>query len=355
MEAAHASLRTINVCFQMRWDWPYMQLFVPAASVLAFSRAVSRCQALAHLSTVFLEKYSLRALDLAALPQSLQRLQLSFDPGWDFDGGFDYCGAGASGGKVLDLAPLRGLPHLAHVRLGPHLPLACSVPAGLSRLTELHIETRKGLGFEEGLALPGLQKLVLLPQRAEAPVQLPALLALPGLTELRMNDRVSLPASLTAWRLLRTFSLCAEGEQGLAGVPALPDTLAALHVCGRLQAFPGQALAMGGLVSLRLEDNCFAALPAAVTALSKLQSLSLGFPHDPEVFGFNDLRVLNVEALGDLSAFPCMGYMYFYRCRLRTTMYLGARRHARLRRVYFAFAEPCQGVARRRCWRCTGS
>ncbi len=64
------------------------------------------------------------------------------------------------GFKVLDLTALRGLPHLARVKLGPHLPLACSVPAGLSRLTELHVGTRKGLGFEEGLALPGLQKLV---------------------------------------------------------------------------------------------------------------------------------------------------------------------------------------------------
>jgi len=345
VEAAHASLRTIDVCFQMRWEMPYMQLFVPAASVLAFSRAVSRCQSLAHLSIVFLEKHSLHALDLTALPPSLQRLQLCFDPGWNFEGGFDYSGAGASGGKALDLTALRGLPHLARVGLGPHLPLACSVPAGLSRLTELHIETRKGLVFEEGLALPGLRKLVLLPRGAETPAQLPALQALPGLTELRVNDRVLLPASLTAWRLLRTFSQCAKGEEALAGVPALPDTLAALHVCGRLQAFPGQALAMGGLVSLRLEDNCFAALPEAVTVLSKLQSLTLGFPHDPEVFGFNDLRVLDVAALGDLSAFPCMGYMYFYRCRLRSTMHLGARRHARLRCVYFAFAEPCQGVS----------
>jgi len=123
------------------------------------------------------------------------------------------------GFKVLDLTALRGLPHLARVKLGPHLPLACSVPAGLSRLTELHVGTRKGLGFEEGLALPGLQKLVILPQRTEAPVQLPALQALPGLTELRVNDCVSLPASLTAWRLLRTFSLCADGEQGLDRKP----------------------------------------------------------------------------------------------------------------------------------------
>ncbi len=99
----------------------------------------------------------LLVLGLAALPQSLQRLELSFARGYSpGQSGLDEV-------RVLDLAVLRGLPQLTSVVLGPRIPLTCFVPAGLSCLTELDINSYRGMVFEDGLWLPGLQRLALVP------------------------------------------------------------------------------------------------------------------------------------------------------------------------------------------------
>jgi len=336
VKAAHASLRTIDVCFGVREG---THKVFQEASVLAFSLAIHQCQSLTHLSACFLEEHSLQlyTLRLAALPQSLQRLELSRAP---------TCLPGActlGSREVLDLAVLRGLPHLTSVVLGPRFPLTCSVPAGLSRLTELDINSWRGLVFEEGLGMPGLQRLALELHGSGNHVRLPALQGLPGLTELCVNDGVWLPRDLTPLRLLRTFYLLARGVQALAWMPVLPQSLFVLQATGRLQAFPVQALALRQLAYLHLSDNCFTALPAGVTALSKLKYLTLGFPEGSHPEDHASMRILDAVALGDLSAFPCMLALRFYNCQVALSHDFGVRHHARLDQVLFVCAQPCRG------------
>jgi hypothetical protein len=337
VEAAHAYLRSIDVYLGQR---ECTQVAMQKGSVLAFSHAVAQCPSLTHLTVCFLENHSLCALGLAALPQSLQRLELSCAPG-HLPGARHF---GIDEVRVLDLALLRGLPHLTSVVLGPRFPLTCSVPAGLSRLTELDINSWRGVVFEEGLGMPGLQTLMLVSHSLRNYVQLPALQGLPGLTELRVNDRVLVPRDLTPLRFLRKFCHFAWAEQALTWTPVLPQSLTVLQATGRLQAFPEQALALRQLAYLHLDENCFTALPAGVTALSKLQYLTLGFPESSHPDdGDPRMRILDAVALGDLSAFPCMTILRFSNCQVALPHDFGVRRHARLKTVLFDCAKPCRG------------
>ncbi len=339
VEATHAALRTIDVYLGQRGG---TQVALQKGSVLAFSHAINQCQSLTHLKICFLEGYSLCALDLAALPQSLQGLELFCAPG-HLPGARQF---GTDEVKVLDLAVLRGLPHLTSVVLGPRFPLTCSVPAGLSRLTELEINSWRGLGFEVGLGMPGLQRLRLVSHSLQNHVQLPALQGLLGLTELCVNDRVLVPRDLTPLRFLSKFCHFAWGEQALTWTPVLPQSLTVLQATGRLQAFPEQALALQQLAYLHLSDNCFTALPAGITALSKLQYLTLGFPEDSHPDnGDPRMRILDAVALGDLSAFPCMTTLIFFNCQVALPHNFGVRRHARLEKVLFDCAQPCRGLS----------
>ncbi len=289
-----------------------------------------------------LEGHSLYALDLAALPQSLQRLELSCAPG-HLPGARHF---GTDEVRVLDLAVLRGLPRLTSVVLGPRFPLTCSVPAGLSCLTELDVNSWRGVVFEEGLGMPRLQRLMLVPHSLRNHVQLPALQGLPGLTELCVNECVLVPRDLTPLRFLREFCHFAWGEQAQTRTPLLPESLTVLQATGRLQAFPEQALALQQLAFLHLDENCFTALPAGITALSKLQYLALGFPEDSHPDdGDTRMRILDAVALGDLSAFPCMTILRFSNCQVALPRDFGVRRHARLEKVLFDCAQPCRGLS----------
>ena len=336
IEAAQASLRTIYVYLGQREG---TQVATQKGSVLAFSRAVAQCQSLTRLSLCFLEGHSLCALDLAALPPSLRRLELLCAPGLlpgacPFGGGED---------RVLDLAVLHGLPHLKSVKLGPRFPLTCFVQAGLSRLTELVITSSKGPVFEEGLVMPGLQRLALVLDGSGDHVQLPALQGLQGLTQLYISPHVLLPRDLTPLRFLRSFYLLAMGVQAPTWTPVLPQSLTLLQAGGRLQAFPEQALALRQLAYLHLYDICFSALPAGITALSKLKYLSLGFPEDLHSNDHDAMRILDAVALGDLSAFPCMLALRFRYCQVALSRDFGVRHHARLQQVLFKCAQPCRG------------
>ncbi len=147
-EATHASLRTIHVFLGQQES---TRVAKQTGTVLAFSHAVGQCQSLTHLTICLLEEHSLYALGRTALPQLLQRLELICAPGClpvarHFD---------LSEVRVLDLALLRGLPHLTSVVLGPHFPLTCSMPAGLSRLTELDINSWEAWCFSRGWGCQG--------------------------------------------------------------------------------------------------------------------------------------------------------------------------------------------------------
>jgi len=340
VEAAHASLRTIHVYLGQREG---TQRAMQKGSVLAFSHAINQCQSLTHLAICFLEEHSLCALGLAALPQSLQRLELLCAPGY-LPGA---CTLGGSEVRVLDLAALRGLPHLTSVVLGPRFPLTCSVPAGLSRLTELEITSGKGVVFEEGLRMPGLQRLALMLDGLGNHVRLPALQGLAGLTELFISARVLVPRDLTPLRFLRRFYLLARGVQAMSWTPVLPSvlptSLTLLQATGRLQAFPEQALALRHLACLHVHDNCFTVLPAGMSALSELQYLSLGFPEDSHPNNHESMPILDTVALGDLSAFPCMKSLRFYNCQVALSQDFGVRHHAGLIGVWFFRAQPCRG------------
>ena len=338
IKATHASLRTVDVHLRQREG---IQVAMQEGNVLALSRAINQCQSMTHLTVRFWEEHSLRALGLAALPQSLQRLKLSFaraySPGQ----------SGLNEVRVLDLAVLRGLPQLTSVVLGPDFPLACSVPAGLSCLTELSITSLRGMVFEDGLGMPGLQRLALVPFSKQTHVRLPALQGLPGLTELSVNERVLVPRDLTPLRHLRKFCQFASlplGARALPRMPVLPESLTHLRATGRLHLFPEQALKLEQLAYLRLDENCFTALPAGVTALSKLQYLTLGFPKNFS-YDYNPrtLRILDAVALGDLSAFPCMTMLSFSDCQVEFSHDFCVRHHAHLDSVFFDCAQPCRG------------
>jgi hypothetical protein len=333
IQATHASLRTIHVYLGQR---DCTRVATQRGSVLAFSRAINQCQSLTHLRICFLEEHSLYALGQAALPQSLQRLKL-------------LCAPGArqfrlNEVKVLDLARLRGLPHLTSVVLGPQFPLTCFVPVGLSRLTELDIDSWGGVVFQEGLGMPGLQRLVLVLHNAQNHVRLPALQGLPGLTELRVNNRVLVPRDLTPLRLLRKFCHLARGVQELPRTPVLPESLTLLQAAGGLQAFPEQALALWQLTYLDVSNNYFSALPAGVTVLSNLQYLALGLSTSFAMGrSLHTLGILDAVALGDLSAFPCLTVLGFSYCQVALSHDFGVRHHAPLDKVLFVRARPCQG------------
>ncbi len=351
VEAARLSLRTIDVCVGQQG--PDTDVAKQKGSVLAFSLAIHQCQALTHLKIRVLEMHSLCALGLAALPQSLQRLQLSCSPGH------------VPGSRtitrpprvpierrVVDLAVLRGLPHLTSVVLGPHFPLTCSVPAGLSCLTELEFDTWSRVVFVKGLEMPGLQRLVLVPHSIRPNVRLPALQGLPGLTALCVNQFVLVPRDLTPLRLLRQFCQLArgqqalpwQGEQTLPWTPVLPESVIHLQAAAALQASPEQALALQQLAHLDLSQNCFCALPAGMTVLSNLQHLALGFSSFFAIVQPGTLRILDAAALGDLSAFPCMTSLTFSHCQVAFSDDFGLRHHARLDNVSLEiYAKPCRG------------
>ena len=337
IQAAHASLRTIHVYLGQRGC---TRAAMERGSVLAFSRAISQCQSLTHLKTLFLEQHSLYALGLAALPQSLQRLELSCAP-WHF--GARQFSPSELEVNVLDLARRRGLPRLTSVVLGPRFSLACFVPVGLSRLTELDIDSEEGVVFQEGLGMPGLQRLVLMLYNARNRVRLPVLLGLVGLTELRVTEAVLVPRDLTPLRFLRKFCQLSWDVQALSWTPMLPGSLTFLQAAGGLQAFPEQALALWQLAYLYVTNNHFSALPAGLTVLSSLQHLALGFSRSFSTDSLHTLGILDAVALGDLSAFPCMTFLGFWHCQVALSHDFGVRHHAPLDKVLFDHARPCQG------------
>jgi len=273
VEATHASLRTIDVYLGQRKG---TQVALQKGSVLVLSRAIDQCQSLTHLTICFLEEHSLCALGLAALPQSLQRLELSFARGY-VPAAYPL---GSSAVKVLDLAVLRSLPHLTSVVLGPRFPLTCSVPAGLSCVTELNINSWRGVVFQDGLGMPGLRRLALVPLSPRNHVRLPALQGLPGLTRLSINERVLVPRDLTPLRLLRTFCHFAYGAQALAWTPVLPQSLTFLQATGRLQAFPEQALALQQLAYLRLDQKLLHCAACGDNTIVKAATPSVRLPEE---------------------------------------------------------------------------
>jgi hypothetical protein len=195
--------------------------------------------------------------------------------------------------------------------------------------------------FQQGLGMPGLQRLALVLHSVRTHAQLPALQGLSGLTMLLVNDRVLVPRDLTPLRLLREFYQLARGAHTLPWTPVLPEALTVLQVTGGLKAFPKQVLPLWQLAYLDLSNNHFSALPAGMTALFNLQYLALGFPR--LIAEENDLRTLDAVALGDLSAFPCMTTLRFSDCQVALPHNFGVRHHARLDKVLFDCAQPCRG------------
>ncbi len=193
--------------------------------------------------------------------------------------------------------------------------------------------------------MPGLQRLVLVLDNTTTQVQLPALQGLPGLTELRVNYRVLVPRDLTPLRLLRKF--CHQlswNAQAMPWVPVLPGSLTLLQAATGLQAFPEQALALWQLAYLDVSHSHFTALPAGVTVLSNLQYLALGLSTSfASGQSLHTLGILDAVALGDLSAFPCMTELDFSNCQVALSHDFGVRHHARLDKVLFYWARPCQG------------
>ncbi len=98
---------------------------------------------------------------------------------------------------------------------------------------------------------------------------------------------------------------------------------------------------MTALTSLDLRDNCIEQLPDAVSALSALNSLYLGWrsSEDEEIGGALDAR-----ALGDLSSFPSLRSLEFVKCCVQfCPSFQAAAAHPCLKELELATSYPATG------------
>ena len=291
--------------------------------------------------------------------RSLTKLALSFGkatppilgnvPGCDFD-------------DVVDaLVPLTSLTEL-RVRL----PWLGYIPAKLGQLKGLHSMQLTDLDpcvLGAGcFDLPNLQSLEfcfcdITVEDAEDQV-LQSLTALKSLTRIEFSGGNGPPfvAGLVQLPKLQrmvfqTRDPCDSEEFGdfseLSRLPAemgpLDSALLHLDYSGHgLAEFPLGLTQLVALECLRVSGNNFEALPAAITALSRLTELSVGriVPwKDP--LQLHEKRPLDVRALGDLSGLPALCELSFDTCEVRfCESVLGTVRHASLASLCFSVAHP---------------
>ena len=139
------------------------------------------------------------------------------------------------------------------------------------------------------------------------------------------------------------YSDCPDLSKLPADMGPLDSALRHLEYSGHgLAEFPLGLTQLVALECLKLSENGFKELPAAITALSRLTELSLGriVPwKDP--LQLHEKRPLDVRALGDLSGFPALCDLSFDTCEVRfCESVLGAVRHASLASLCFSVAHP---------------
>ena len=251
-------------------------------------------------------------------------------------------------GVVQSLVSLTGL---AELELG--LPQSIVVPAALGQLKglrSLELSYIRPCVFSVGcLELPNLASLEFASCHfAEAMV--PGVTALQSLTRITFSrgrgppffdhQLVQLPrlqciVYKNCW--LPDGGACMWLSRLPADMGSLTSALRQIRLRGLgLTHFPLALMQLVALEHLDAESNEFAALPAAITALSRLTELVLGRGFDGDMLQQHTKRPLDVRALGDLSAFPALCRLSFSYCEVMLCeAVLGAVRHASIERIAF--------------------
>ena len=256
------------------------------------------------------------------------------------------------------LVPLTGLAELTL-----SLYQTAVVPAALGQLKGLRLLKVCGCdpcALEAGcFNLPGLQRLDLEGCMIGHAAGLPSFSTLQSLTRIRFSggqgaplfaQLVQLPKLLqmdfaVTWNLSDRL----EASRLPTDMGALSLALQVLTIRGNnLTQFPLALAQLRALVCLDASENCFAGLPAGITALSRLTELRLGRPMPDDRVQLRGTCPLDVRALGDLSAFPALCKLSFAYCEVvLCASLLGAVRHASLASLSFWYAHPaplCRGV-----------
>ena len=264
----------------------------------------------------------------------------------------------------LDLRELACLTQLTELQLSlegsltqytlPHA-FSCMSLRSLT-LRDIHEE----LAFEPGWGMSSLESLTF--ERCSSGYLVPGLDACTRLTalcssEVWYTDTWDVPPNLAVLPRLRayTFTVPEGTEQSLEEFDE-PGHLRLLAMCTSsmqgletlvlddpaFESFPDCLSVLRGLQSLRLgvRKTAVVNLPAVVTNLSRLRSLSLGFSF------FDEYRrgTFNVAALGSLSAFPCLKELCFSSCWVEFSDELAsAEAHTALSHLKFVCAYPCMG------------
>ena len=261
---------------------------------------------------------------------------------------------------------LVSLTGLVELTIG--FPQPAVVPAALGRLTglrSLEFDSLVSCVLEAGcLDLPNLLSLNFcecdMSSDAEVLARVPVL---PSLTSIEFCDGSGPPFVAQLAQLPRlqrmvfetaepswaggTFAHCPYAYVGLPRLPADMGSQGALlrHLCvtgHRLTHFPPILTQLVALEHLDASGQCFAEVPAAITALSRLTELVLGgvryFPPSTPP--------LDARALGDLSGFPRLRILSLRDCTVTLcALVLGVARHASLIRLEFRRACPAPGCA----------
>ena len=268
-----------------------------------------------------------------------------------------FCEADPLPSVVDALAPLTGLAELHFDSLGPAV-----LPAALRQLKGL-----RSLGFwsldpcvfEAGcLDLPLLQSLEFHDCMFEGADILSGITALQSLSSIAFCNSKGPPVFAQLVHLPRLqhavikASCCDFTCPGLSRLPADMGSLCAtlLHMdCSEqgLTQFPLALTQLVALTCLKADQNEFAEVPIAITALSRLTELTLGRSaggKDPQQL--HGKRTLDVRALGDLSGFPALRKLEFGYCEVvMCTSMLGAAQHASLTSLTFHIAHPAPECA----------
>ena len=279
--------------------------------------------------------------------RSLTKLALSFGEADSY----------TAAGVVDALVSLSGL---ADLRLW--LPQSSVMPAALRQLKGLRslVLSNIHLGDFEAdcLVLPNLLNLVFVDCHFGNADMLPGVTALQNLTSIKFlrsqgprffdQQLVRLP------RLQRIiFDMC-EGSLACPWLSRLPADMGSLsstllHLCCCGAGLTQLPLALTQLVALEHLDaskNSIVALPAAITALSRLTELVLGRACGRDLSGFMHGRPLDVRALGDLSGFPALRKLRFsFSEVMLCESMLGAVRHTSLTGIEFFASHPAPECA----------
>ena len=326
-------------------------------------KALARCPRLTALGLTLTDSFLYHddGLGLAAIAnlRSLTSLTWTYE---SYDNNLWYERDPCLADLVVALAPLTGLTDLSVDFF--HLPII--VPSDLANLTGLRSLAICTQYFQACacepwcLRLPELLTLTFITCDFHDPDMLPSFSALPSLTRIEFSgckgrpdceqhvlaQLVHLPRLQHCVLEARHCALaCAWFVPELLRLPldvgSLSSTLLRLDVSElALPLFPLVLTQLVALERLEAGGNGCAEVPAGITALSRLTELTLG-----RYGGYDtmyEMPLLNVVALGDLSAFPALRKLTFAWCKVRLcpSMPSSAMRLASLNSIVFELAYP---------------